>query len=109
MPTESNVSNAEGKAAWDPNVGAGTPDTAPFEETAVSWLKRQPVLIFGLLLMIPGVTAAITSIASGETTQGVILAIVTAVVGAATRVVQQAVTPVAKPRLDPETPLTPDA
>lgn len=101
---ENHLSDAERAELDDPNVGSGTPDTAPWEAPATSLLERQPVRVLGAAQAIAA--AAVVIIALGVPVwAGLALAIA---LYAVEEVKRRKVTPVAVPRLDADTPLTPD-
>lgn len=99
------VSADEMARALDPAVGTGTPDTAPDEDPAVSLLRREPVLLAALVVLLPVAAAAVEAWAAGETTKAIVASTLVALVAALARVLRAAVTPLARPRLDRETPL----
>lgn len=103
---DSNVSDRELAEAENPAVGDGTPDDAPLVPTdPASFLRRYPVLVFALTLLLPAITAATIAAAEGKTGTAIVLAAVSAIVATLTPLVHRAVTPIAQPRLDRETPL----
>lgn len=88
-----NVSEAEVAEALDPNVGTGTPDTAPWERPPVSLIDREPVRVLGAAQAI--VAAAVAIIALGVPVwAGLLVAVVLYVVDELQR---WRVTPVAAP------------
>jgi hypothetical protein len=100
------LSAQEAHEADNPTVGAGTPETAPLEDVAVGWLRRQPVIAFALLLLVPAAGAAVEALASGQPVRAALIAAGGAVVARAAAFVRQLVTPVADPKIDKDTPLT---
>ena len=106
---DEHVDSDERAAAADPSVGDGSPETAPWREPAVSWLRRQPVIAALLAVNLPLVTGLVSALAAGNTNPTVVALLGVAVVllNAVGAVVRQAVTPTARPRLDKDTPLTP--
>lgn len=102
------VSHAEMRDALDPSVGAGSPDTAPLEEVAVSWFRRQPIVAMLVVLNGPLVTGLLGSLTEGapwwvSALVGSLIVLVNALGVAARRVV----TPVARPRDNAGNALTP--
>lgn len=97
------VSDEERAAALDPNVGAGVPDTAPHEAPPTSPLESQPAAVIGTVVAaIDAVLVA--AVPLPEWLTAVLVAVVT-VAGAFG--IRSKVTPVARPKLDADTPLTP--
>jgi hypothetical protein len=105
MPYGENHLTPEERADLDdPNVGTGTPDTAPWEAPPTTLLERQPVRVLGAAQAIAA--AAVVIIALGVPVwAGLALAVALYAVEEAKR---QRVTPVADPKLDADIPLTPD-
>jgi hypothetical protein len=103
-PSE-HVSADELADAANPDVGTGTPETAPYESPAVSFLRRYPVALFGLVLLLPSITAAVTAWTAGATAEAIVATAISALIAGLTPLVHAAVTPIAAPRLDAETPL----
>lgn len=102
------LSADERAQALDPTIGTGTPETAPWEETAVSWFKRQPIVAMLLVTNAPLLTGLAGSVSDGAPWwvsallgSGVVL--VNALGAAARRVV----TPTARPRDNNGNSLTP--
>lgn len=102
---DDHVSADEMARALDPAVGTGTPDTAPDEDPAVSLLRREPVLLAALVVLLPAVAAAGEAWATGETVRAIVASALVALIATLTRILRAAVTPLARPRLDRETPL----
>ncbi len=102
------VSAEETAEAANPNVGTGTPATAPWETVRISLLDREPVLALALLVVLTQLGGALTTLAAGASpTVAVVLLAVAGVVTIAAGVVRRHVTPTARPQLDAETPLIP--
>jgi len=92
--------------AANPDVGTGTPETAPWETVEIPWLRREPIVAFALLLVLAQLGAALTALAaSSSPTLAVVLLAAAGVVTIAAGVVRRHVTPTALPKLDSETPL----
>lgn len=111
MPAEHDdefASGEEAAEANDPNVGAGTPETAPWEEVEVPWLRRQPIIALILTVQLPALAGFVTELA-GDTdpATAILLGSVSTVLLGLGLVARRHVTPVARPRLDDQTPLTP--
>lgn len=106
-PTHDNdhVSADEIARALDPAIGTGTPDTAPWEDPTVSLLRREPVLLLALVLLLPAAGTAIEAWAAGRTATAIVASAVGVLIATLTPIVRAAVTPIARPRLDHETPL----
>lgn len=104
-PDDEYADARERAAALDPTIGAGTPATAPLEDPTVSLLRRQPVLLFALVLMLPTAAAAVAAWAEGRTAIAIVATAASVLIATLTPLVRAAVTPVAAPRLDAETPL----
>lgn len=107
MDHESNpsehVSEEEMQAALNPRVGTGTPDTAPQEAPPTTLLESQPAAIIGTV--VAAIDALlVAAVPLPEWLTAVLVAVVT-VAGALG--IRSKVTPVARPRLDDDTPLTP--
>jgi hypothetical protein len=104
------LGSAEEQDRLDPRVGSGSPETAPWElPPAPPWLKRQPLIAFALLVVLTDLGAALTTIAADQHNPLVlsVLGGLGVLVGVGALIVRQAVTPVAEPKLDRETPLVP--
>ena len=109
------VGKAELHDIHDPHVGAGTPDTAPHfdpgDELPVT--DTQPVLVAFAVTALPLVAAFVLSVADAASASvpAWIVAVLTGLgplLGALAALWARAkVTPVARPRLDDETPLAP--
>lgn len=72
--------------------------TAPAVDPTVSWLRRNPVILFALMLFLPTLGAAVTAWSEGHTVVAIIASGTTALIAAATPYVYKAVTPVADPK-----------
>lgn len=78
---------------------------APVEDPRISLLQREPVLLLVLSILLPALSVAVERLIAGEPVAAAVLAGVSVLIGVLGRLVRQAVTPVAAPRLDRETPL----
>lgn len=102
------ISPDEKAEAADPNVGTGTPDTAPWDTIEIPWLRREPVIALALLVVLTQLGVALTALAAGASpVVAVLLLGLAGVVTIAAGVVRRHTTALARPRLDPETPLIP--
>lgn len=110
MSNDSNLSPDEQAAAADPSIGDGTPDTAPWREPTVSWLRRQPVLAALLAANAPLLAAFIGSLTidNAPAWVPVVLGLAVTVLNVAGALARQAVTPIADPKLGPGVPLVID-
>ncbi len=97
------LSAAELKAAEDPAVGAGTPDTAPHEPVPVTMFERQPAAVIGTIVAVID-AVLVAAVQLPEWLTAVLVAVVT--ITGALRIRSQ-VTPSARPRDDDGNPLTP--
>lgn len=97
------MSPEELKEAQDPNVGTGTPDTAPHESPPTTIIERQPVRVVGAAQAIAASATTIIALDVPVWT-GLLLGVGLYAVEEYKRL---KVTPVAAPRLDADTPLTP--
>jgi hypothetical protein len=97
------VSGHETAAALNPAVGAGSPDTAPHEPPPTTVLERQPAALIGTAIAVAD-AVLVAAVPLPEWLTAVLVAVVT--VGGAFGI-RSKVTPLAAPRLDADTPLTP--
>lgn len=98
----------EAAAAHDPNVGTGTPETAPWEEPAVAWFKRQPIVAMLVAANAPLLTGLAASIADGQPWYvSALLGSGVALVNGLGAAARRAVTPTARPRDNHGNALTP--
>lgn len=97
------VDQGEAREASSPNVGAGTPQTAPDVLPAVSALGAQPVAIIGAAVTIAEAIIA-TALPLPEWLK---LALGGVVALGGILGIRAKVTPTAAPKLDADTPLTP--
>lgn len=106
---DDHASHRDAHQANTPHVGAGTPDTAPWEHVQVPWLRRQPVLALALLALVPTLTALVTELTARATDPLLVTALgaATTLITIGAAVVRANVTPTARPRLAPDLPLTP--
>lgn len=89
--------------AWNPDIGTGTPETAPAELPRLTLLEREPVRLLGVVQAI--VAAAVTIGALGVPIwAGLLLAVA---LYAIEELKASRVTPVANPKLADDIPLTP--
>lgn len=103
---DENISPDERATAWNPNVGTGTPATAPYEDVKIPWLRRQPLVALLLTIVLADVGALVTELASGSA-DPVLVALLGTVATICTiggRIAWLHVTPTARPMLDRETP-----
>ena len=108
MSYESNISPEEQAAALNPSVGTGTPDTAPWEDPAVPFLKREPIIAALIAANAPLVAGLAGSLEEGAPWWvQCLLGLGLVVVNGAGAAARKAVTPTARPRLDKDTPLAP--
>lgn len=104
----SHASAEEMAAAKDPTVGAGTPDTAPWEEPVAAWFRRQPIAAFLLIANAPLAGTLAASIGQGAPWWvSTIAGSAVATVNALALIVRRSVTPTARPRDDHGNALTP--
>ena len=96
-------SDAEVAAALNPEVGAGTPDTAPHEAPPTTAMESQPAAVIGSVVAVID-AVLVAAVPLPEWLTAVLVAAVT-VAGAFG--IRSKVTPVAQPKLDADTPLTP--
>jgi hypothetical protein len=101
---ESMATLDENRTAEDGTVGAGTPGTAPGVAPKVSLLEGQPALILGSVVTIATALLASPALPIPAGVKAV-LAVIVAVAGVFG--IRSRVTPVANPKLDGDTPLTP--
>ncbi len=101
--TAEHVDAIEEDRAASPNVGAGTPDTAPHELPAVSLLAGQPAATIGTIIAVID-AVLVAAVPLPEWLTSILVAVVT-IAGALG--IRAKVTPTARPRLDVDTPLTP--
>lgn len=102
------LSAAEAADGARPDVGAGSPLTAEWEEPAVSWLRRQPLVATLIVLLAPTIAALIAQVEQGGSPAvTILLAGVAAAIPVAVGWARRAVTPVARPRDDAGMPLAP--
>lgn len=105
MPeAESMATLDENRVAEDSTVGAGSPGTAPEVAPKVSLLEGQPALILGSVVTVATALLASPAIPIPAWAKTV-LAVIVAVAGIFG--IYSKVTPVANPKLDADTPLTP--
>lgn len=105
MPeAESMATLDENRVAEDSTVGGGSPGTAPEAAPKVSLLEGQPALILGSVVMVASVLLASPALPLPAWIKAMLAAIVAVagIFGIFARV-----TPVANPKLDSDTPLTP--
>lgn len=108
MTPEDHISAEEHAEAMDERVGAGSPATAPWEGVEPpSWLRRQPLVALLVAIVLGDLGALVAELAAGATDPVVasLLGTVALVVAVGGRLAWHAVTPVAAPRLDADTPL----
>lgn len=110
MSNDSNVSPEEERQIHVPSIGDGTPDTAPWREPTVSWLRRQPVLAALIAANAPLLAAFAGSLTidNAPAWVPVVLGMAVTVLNIAGALARQAVTPVADPKLGPGVPLVID-
>ena len=100
MPDESNIGPEEQAAALDPDVGSGTPDTAPWVEPAVPFLRREPIVAALIAANAPLLTGFVGSLEEGAPWWvQVLLGLGLVALNGAGAAARSAVTPTAKPRL----------
>jgi hypothetical protein len=105
MPeAESMATLDENRVAEDLTVGAGSPGTAPEVAPKVSLLEGQPALVLGGVVTVASVLLASPALPIPDGVKAALAAIV-AVAGIFG--IFSKVTPVANPKLDADTPLTP--
>lgn len=103
-----NASDADVARANDPSVGTGTPETAPWEDVEPpSWLRRQPLVALLAAILAADLSALVAELAAGSTDPVVVALLGTlgTILAVGGRLAWLAVTPIAAPRLDRETPL----
>lgn len=76
-------------------------------EYAVSWLRRNPVILLVLSLLLPALGAAVTAWAQGETLVAILISAVVVLLGTLGPIVYRAVTPLNSPRGEDGVPLAP--
>jgi hypothetical protein len=101
---ESMADAVDQAGAADPAIGAGSPDTAPLVSPKVSLLEGQPALILGSVVTVASVLLASPALPIPAGVKAVLAAVVA---GAGALGIYARVTPVANPKLDADTPLTP--
>lgn len=106
---ESNIDRDQVAEALDPDVGDGTPETAPSVLPGhVGLLDREPWLVAVGVVELPVIGNAIQAALDGEPLRGVISALVAATIAALVAWLRSKTTPVADPKLDDDVRLTPD-
>lgn len=100
---DEHVDTEEAAAALDPNVGTGTPETAPHDDPPTTLLERQPLRVVGAVQAI--VAAAALIVALGVEIHWALL--VAGGLYLFEEYKRLKVTPTALPRLSEDVPLTP--
>ncbi len=103
LSTAEHVDSAVAACAASPNVGTGSPDTAPHEPVPVSLLAAQPAAVLGSIVAVAD-AILVAAVPLPEWATSLLVAVVT-IAGALG--IRSKVTPVARPRLDADTPLSP--
>lgn len=95
--------------ALDPDVGDGTPETAPgVLPAAPSLLEREPWLVALALALLPAIGSLVQAAIDGEPIRAVVSAFVAAAIPIVIGVLRSKTTPIADPKIDEDVRLVPD-
>ncbi len=107
--SESAIGATEIAEALDPNVGDGTPETAPHVlPGSSSLLDREPWLVALAVVELPIIGEAVQAALDGEPVRAVVSAAIGATVTAVVAFLRGKTTPVADPKISDDVRLTPD-
>jgi|SRR4051794_7185485 hypothetical protein len=103
------IGTREVAEALDPDVGDGTPETAPAVlPPPPSLLDREPWLVALALALLPAIGSLVQALVDGEPLRAAISAFVAVAIPIVIGVLRSKTTPVADPKIDEDVRLIPD-